>query len=195
MGSGQVKLTWTAPPSTDAPLSDYIIERSDGTTGWTVVDDGVSTATTTTVGGLQNGDTYWFRVAAKTYVESVATAAAGDPGGRPMPPFLNTNVSAAAGGGSFDVQLTWANALPNGSAVTDYVIEWSLDGSAWTRVDDGVSTATSYTVKGLTGGKSYTFRVAGKNAIGIGVAAQAGDHAGDGAGRSHRGGGGGCEFG
>ena len=116
----------------------------------------VSTATTTTVGGLQNGDTYWFRVAAKTYVESVATAAAGDPGVDARAPFfLNTNVSAAAGGGSFDVQLTWASALPNGSAVTDYVIEWSLDGNAWTRVDDGVSTATSYTVKGLTGGKSY----------------------------------------
>ena len=170
VGSGQVKLTWTAPTTT--PVDDYVIERSsDGTTGWTVVDDGVSTATTATVGGLQNGDTYWFRVAAKTYVESVTTAPVqATPVWTPDAPFfLNANVSPAPAGGSFDVQLTWANALPNGSTVTDYIVEWSLDGTTWTRVDDGVSTATSYTVKGLAGGKNYTFRVAAKNAIGIGA--------------------------
>ena len=122
VGSGQVKLTWTAPTT---PVDDYVIERSsDGTSDWTVVDDGVSTATTATVGGLQNGNPYWFRVAAKTYVDSPASASAtATPVWSPDAPlFLFANVSPAAGGGSFDAQLTWASALPNGSPVTDYFI-------------------------------------------------------------------------
>jgi subtilisin family serine protease len=131
VGSGQVKLTWTAPATTAAPLTDYVIERSVDSTTWTTIDDGVSTATAATVGGLQNGDTYWFRVAAKTYVDGPATASIqATPVWTPDAPlFLFASVLPGAAGGSFDVQLTWGNALPNGSAITDYLIEWSLDGS------------------------------------------------------------------
>jgi subtilisin family serine protease len=171
IGSGQVKLSWTAPSAPATPITDYVIEQSsDGTTGWTVVADGVSTATTYTVGGLQNGTTYWFRVTAKTYVEGPATASIqATPVWTPDAPFfLFASVSPAAEVGLFDAQLSWASALPNGSAVTDYLIERSVDGTTWTRVDDGVSTATTYTVRGLAAVTSYSFRVAGVNALGTG---------------------------
>ena len=55
-----------------------------------------------------------------------------------------------------------------GSAVTDYRIESSVDGATWTAVDDGVSTATTSTVSGLTNGTIYQFRVAAVNAVGTG---------------------------
>ena len=42
--------------------------------------------------------------------------------------------------------------LTGGSAITDYVIERSTDGSTWVTVVDGTSTATSHTLTGLSHG-------------------------------------------
>ena len=51
-----------------------------------------------------------------------------------------------------------------GSAITDYVIEYSQDASSWSTYDDGVGTATDATLTGL--GESYYFRVSAVNAVG-----------------------------
>ena len=60
---------------------------------------------------------------------------------------------------------------PSGGAViTDYLVQISGDGgSTWATVADGVSSATSATVTGLTNGASSIFRVAAVNAVGTGV--------------------------
>ncbi len=57
---------------------------------------------------------------------------------------------------------------PRPLPVTDFVIERSPDGSTWTVVNDGVSTAQSYTVTGLTNNVTYFFRVAAVGANGRG---------------------------
>lgn len=57
-----------------------------------------------------------------------------------------------------------------GAAITDYLVQISGDaGKTWATVADGVSTATSATVTGLTNGTSYIFRVAAVNAAGTGM--------------------------
>jgi len=71
--------------------------------------------------------------------------------------------------GNTSVALSWSAASNDGdSPITDYVIEQN-SGSGWVRVVDGVSTATSFTVTGLTNGTSYQFRVSAVNAVGSGV--------------------------
>jgi len=72
--------------------------------------------------------------------------------------------------GDAQVRLTWlAPADPGGTPVTDYDIEVSSDGgSTWTPFADGVAAATNATVTGLTNGTTYVFRVAARNAVGIG---------------------------
>jgi titin len=171
VGSGQVKLTWSAPASNGAAITDYVIESSaDGGATWTTVNDGVSTATTTMVSHLTNGTQYSFRVAAKNAVGRGAWSPAvlAKPLGAPgAPSGLTAAVAPAAGVGSGQVKLTWNPSADNGLAITDYVIESSLDGTTWTTVNDGVSTETTYTVSGLTNGTLYSFRVAGRNAIWI----------------------------
>ena len=171
VGSGQVKLTWNAPANNGAGITDYVVESSvDGTT-WTTVDDGVSTATTYTVGGLTNGTGYRFRVAAKNVVgtgpssltvEATPVWVPGTLGG------LTASTAPAVGVGSGQVKLTWTAPADNGAAITDYVVESSVDGTTWTTVDDGVSLATAFTVSGLTNGTRYSFRVSAKNGVGLG---------------------------
>jgi hypothetical protein len=54
-------------------------------------------------------------------------------------------------------------------AVSDYVIQHSLDGSAWSNVADGVSAATSYRATGLTNNVNHFFRIAAVGANGQGA--------------------------
>ena len=172
VGTGQVRLTWTAPPSNGSAITDYIIEyaRQGGTR--TPADDGESTATEFTLSGLTNGVQYDFVVRAKNAVGTgtATTVVHATPVWTPSAPGgLTATVAPAPGVGSGAVKLSWnAPADDGGSDIFDYVIQKSTNGTSWTAVDDGESTATEYTVGGLTNGAAYQFRVAARNAVGDG---------------------------
>jgi hypothetical protein len=67
-GSAQAVVTWTAPSSGSASITDYVIQLSADSGTWTAFNDGTRTATNATVTGLSNGTAYRFRVAAVTRV-------------------------------------------------------------------------------------------------------------------------------
>ena len=64
--------------------------------------------------------------------------------------------------------LSWAAPFDGGSAITDYVVQYSTDRKTWITITDGVSTATTATVTGLTPRVTYRFRVAAVNVVGTG---------------------------
>lgn len=65
--------------------------------------------------------------------------------------------------------LTWTAPSNGGSAITDYVVQYSPAGAnSWTTFADGTSTTASATVTGLTASTSYDYRVAAVNVIGQG---------------------------
>jgi hypothetical protein len=68
------------------------------------------------------------------------------------------------------VSLSWTPpAITAGIELTDYVIQYSTDvGQTWATLNDGVSTLSSTIVSGLVNRKSYIFKVAAVNAVGIG---------------------------
>jgi hypothetical protein len=78
-------------------------------------------------------------------------------------PAAPSGLAATAANGS--VALSWTAGSNGGSAITDYLIEYSTDESTWSTFADGTSTATSATVSGLTNGTLYFFRVSATNAV------------------------------
>ena len=88
-------------------------------------------------------------------------------------PTAPQSVVAVAG----DTQATVSWAAPTstgGSAVTDYVVEYSVQSSGvWSVFSEDVSTSLSATVTGLVNDTSYSFRVSALNAVNTGVSALA----------------------
>ena len=119
-----------------------------------------------TVGGLANGTRYYFRVFARNVVgqspaSNIVNAIRGQADCAPLV------------GGRFDersgqIRLTWvAPASNGGSAITDYVIQRSPNGtSGWATINDGVRNTAGYTVGGLANGTRYYFRVFAPHAAG-----------------------------
>jgi titin len=79
-----------------------------------------------------------------------------------------TGVTGTASGTS--VSLSWTAPTSNGgTAITDYTVQYSFDGTTFTTFSRSASTATSATVTGLTRGTAYTFKVAAVNSLGAGT--------------------------
>ncbi|MFZ9884301.1 MAG: S8 family serine peptidase, partial [Ilumatobacteraceae bacterium] len=167
-GNASAALSWLAPTTDNgSSVTDYLIEFSSNSgSTWSTFNDGVSTSTSATVTGLTNATTYSFRVKASSSAgtsdaSNVVSTTPGIPGEPTSlrPTALNQSV-----------RLTWsAPALNGGSAVTDYIVEYTTDVNAgYTLFDDGVSTSTTATVTGLTNGTSYFFRIKAVNSIGTG---------------------------
>lgn len=162
-------LSWGHP--NESAVKDYKIEYKLSTAAtWNSFSDGVSTAKTTTVTGLQNGSKYMFRVSAQNvagysqpsnikYADTKQQQVPGAP----------ENVIVKTGTGT-SLKIAWNQPMNNGgSAITDYVIMYKESSSAvWLVFKDGISTNLETTITGLTKGKTYNYKVAAKNALGQG---------------------------
>lgn len=66
--------------------------------------------------------------------------------------------------------LSWtAPASVGGAPITDYIVQFSANGTTWTTFADGASTSTTATVTGLSAATNYSHRVAAANSFGTGV--------------------------
>ena len=161
-GNGSATIT-IAAPSTGGTPSSYTVTASPGGATCIVTAPGTSC----TISPLTNGTAYTFTSTATNSAgnsTSGSTASASvTPAGIPGSP---TGVTGTGVGGTANISWTLP-ASDGGSAITDYVVEYSVEGSGtWTTFADGVSTSTSATVTGLTAGNAYEFRVSTKNLIG-----------------------------
>jgi titin len=66
--------------------------------------------------------------------------------------------------------VSWNAASSGGSTITDYVVEYSTDGSSWATFNDGLSTAANTSITGLTNGTAYYVRVSAVNVAGSSTA-------------------------
>ena len=172
-GNRQVMLSWVLP-SGGAEVTDYEYEQ-DGSGTWISTD---GTATSHTVTGLNNGQTYTFRVRAVNALgtgavvmleatPSPSTGGRGGGGGGPRITRPGAPENLLAEGGDGQVKLTWeAPEDDGGSEITDY--QYRINGrNPWTSIG---STQTTHTLTGLVNGTAYVFEVRAVNRIGRGRA-------------------------
>ena len=173
-GNGQVMLSWVQP-SGGAALTDYEYEQA-GT--WTSTG---GKAPSHTVTGLNNGQTYMFRVRAVNTLGNGAVVTleatpspstgrgggGGGGGGGPRITRPGAPENLLAEGGDGQVKLTWeAPEDDGGSEITDY--QYRINGrNPWTSIG---STQTIHTLTGLVNGTEYVFEVRAVNRIGRGRA-------------------------
>lgn len=169
-GNTQATVSWTAPSNGGSPITAYALEYSaDSGSTWTSWSTSIA-STSETVTGLTNGTAYVFRVSATNSAGTSAFSSASTAVTPATVPGAPTSVTLT--GGNAQVAASWtAPASNGGSAITDYLVEYSADaGSTWTTFTRAASTATSATITGLTNGNNYVVRVSALNATGTGSA-------------------------
>ena len=159
-GNGSVALNWVAPTvDNGSPITDYVVQTAatiDGTYE-TFVDD-TSTSTSSTVTGLNNGATYYLRVAAVNAVGIGAWSSS-----TVATPYTSPNAPSIAvtpGDGSLAVEIT--PSFDGGSAVTAYEYRLGV-GGAWKSTG---ALLTNFTIAGLANATSYGVFVRAINAAG-----------------------------
>lgn len=169
-GNGQATLSWDAPESTD-PIVNYTIRYKKTTdTSWTNIPlrSPASTATMELIGGLQNGSTYTFQVAAISRSVSANVDVTGAWSATSLPALIGypdapTVISAVGANGQVTISIT--PGASEASPITAY--EYSIDGGvSWLTIYPFDSSMTTYTISGLPNGGSYQVQVRAKNIYG-----------------------------
>lgn len=172
----EVRVSWTAPTSGGGGVSGYRVTLSTSSTGTYSAAGGtctpgttsVSSALTCTASGLTNGLTYYFRVAAINADgtgEASASSAGATPAGVPGGPDAPTVTA-----GDTTATLTWSAPSSGGTAITGYTVQRSLFGGTYADQPGctGLAVVLTCTATGLVNGSQVTFRVAARNAAGLG---------------------------
>jgi len=164
-GDGAVTLSWGRPAdNSGSAIVGYVVTPFVGSHA-KPAQVFASAATTATVTGLTNGQTYTFVVAASN---GNGTGPQSDPSGKVVvgAPIAPTDVVAISEPGA--VALSWrAPAATNGSAVIEYIVTPYIDDRALTQIGFK-SRSTHQTISGLQPGTIYNFKVSARNTYGIG---------------------------
>ena len=186
---GRVLLTWDIPSDGGSALLSYALCQSETRSSLSsatpvavplssVVQSG-STARYV-VPNLENGRLYYFKVAATNVVGTgpYSSAASATPATPvvPLPPSQVTDLAATAGDGQ--VALRWSIPAPGGSPLTSYSLCRSERRSALSSAtpvivplssvtEDGAT--ARHTVRGLTNGRQYYFKIAAVSVLGRGA--------------------------
>ena len=147
--STQSVVSWTAPDSNGTPIVDYIVQYSISSTfasGVTTFSDGISASVSTTVTGLTNGTTYYFRVKAVNAVgesSSWSTISAGAvPATAPNAPVIGTATASDR-----SVTINWtASTAPGGAPVTYTIALWD-NVQGWYTTSTSTGTSKVFTAR------------------------------------------------
>lgn len=194
-----IDFAWTAPASTGGGVQDYILQNSPDNSTWNTISDGVSTAVTYRMSGLNDGQTVFFRVAASngagasayTSSVSVTTLTPKATGGTityVAPNFIHTFT--ASGTLTPTVSIASVEGLVaaggyNGAAGTASISGTGGGGATVSTGTQAISTAITVTVGAIGGGTSSmsgwltaTGQAraggAGRNTVGVGNAGTTG---------------------
>lgn len=167
-GSGQLSVAFTAPTDNGGSTITNYAYSTDNGLNYTVRNPG-STSSPILITGLTNGTGYQIKLKAinTSGQGSASQAATGTPISASVPG-APTATKARLTGADADIYIEWtAPSSDGGSAITDYVIEYSDDaGANWQVATDTVSTTENATFTTFDRSTTYIFKVKTVNAVG-----------------------------
>jgi len=166
-GNGEVRLSWTAPFDNGAPITSYkVVTWKTGSDVITTYPN-LGTSTSTTITELTNGVSYSFMIYAVNSVgtsaeSNVATAkpvTSASTAPRPITDLITLSRDGNA-------RLIWTAPFDNGTPITSYKVVMWKTGSDVITTYPNLGTSTATTIKELTNGVSYSFKVYAVNSAG-----------------------------
>jgi hypothetical protein len=142
------------------------VYQSTDDTSYTLIN--TQTGSTLTVGSLNNGTQYFFKVSAVNSVgeSDLSSSASATPAVPATAPGVPQSLSATAG--DTEVALSWsAPSSDGGATVTGYKVYQQNTGDSSFAVV-ATPSGTAHTVTGLNNGTTYYFKVAAVNSVGTG---------------------------
>jgi hypothetical protein len=171
--NSQVALTWGLPlDNGGAAITNYLVEYSSNSgSTWNSVSRTASTSRFETITSLTNGTDYLFRISA---INSVGTGNPSSAASATPSTTASAPTSLIATPGNAQVSLAFTAGSNGGSALTDYVIEYSSNaGSSWSTFTHSATTTSPVVITGLTNYTSYIFRLTPINGNGNGATSSA----------------------
>ncbi|HUT06286.1 MAG TPA: fibronectin type III domain-containing protein, partial [Nitrosopumilaceae archaeon] len=166
-GNGKMRLSWTAPFDNGAPITSYkVVMWKTGSDVITTYPN-LGTSTATSITELTNGVSYSFMIYAVNSVgtsaeSNVATAkpvTSASTAPRPITDLITLSRDGNA-------RLIWTAPFDNGTPITSYKVVMWKTGSDVITTYPNLGTSTATTIKELTNGVSYSFKVYAVNSAG-----------------------------
>ena len=170
-GNKSARVSWPAPKNGGSPITIYLVTPFVGAKAQAKVAFH-SKKTSEVVAGLKNGVTYTFKVAGHNKFGTGKLSAASKPVTIGLPTGPKGSVPAAPSGliaapGNTQATVSWQAPASPDSAISSYVVTPYIGAVGQTPQTFG-SSATAEVVTGLTNSQTYSFRVAARNAAGLG---------------------------
>jgi hypothetical protein len=165
-GASAISLSWGAATETGGTISQYLIERCQGSGCSNFIQIGTSTTTTFADTALATATSYSYRVRAQDSTNHTGpysnTATASTSTSVPSAP---TNLAASAAGG-VQINLSWGAATETGGTISQYLIERCQGSGCSSFAQIGTSSTLSFSNTGLAGSTSYSYRVRAQDSLG-----------------------------
>ena len=155
----QASLSWTASTEVGAAISDYLVERCQGTGCSSFAQIGTTTILSYNDTGLTSSTTYSYRVRAVDANGNTGPYSAVVTSATPATiPSLPGNLIATSPSNT-EIDLSWAGSTETGGTVSNYVVQRCQAANCTNFAQIGTSAALTYKDTGLTSGTVYTYRV------------------------------------
>ena len=181
-GNAQIEVNWNKPADGGDTITGFVVQyMKDTDTGWTDDSTPGKDATSATITGLDNGDTYTVRIRAVNSVvlDDEANYNWGSDSGKPRT-IPNAPDSVTVTHGNQQLTVTWEKPTGAGSdggdTITGYQVQWKEKSSTgWssrssedvTGIDTSTLTISEHSGQALKNGETYEVRVRAVNSVAL----------------------------